>query len=225
MFLSKRTSEVIDFLARGERTLTQIQKELNVSKPMALKLMKDIMKKGMVTSKMRKTKTGREKVFSLASFSFLISYDPETRGLICFNSDQPFDIGLPLLNQVKQTMFIDPIKEYVLTIKKKFKKRDYAMILFGSVARGDGTRKSDIDLLFLSDSWSKKEKDRVKDVLAGAVHKAGTQAIPHFWTIDEISRKEDNLTRSVRNEGIILFINGEVGDIWQTLKRYSNISI
>ena len=225
MLLSKRTSEVVDFLAKGERTLTQIQKELGVSKPMALKLMKGIMNKGMVISKMRKTNTGREKVFSLTSFSFLVSYDPEKRCLISFNSKHPFDADLPLMGQVKQTMFIEPIKEYILAVKKRSNKGPKAIILFGSVARGEGTRKSDIDLLFLSDSWSKKEKDKVRDALAGAVHKAGIQAIPHFWSIERITKKKDNLTSSVRDEGLILFIEGEVEKIWQTMKRYNNISI
>lgn len=224
-YISERTIKVLSLLARGNRTLSQIQKDLDVSKPMALKALSKLEKEGFVRSFIKKTKKGREKEYLLEQFSLVLSYDLKKRGFLAFRSQSPLSLENPLIGQIDQLRFQKATEVYLNAISSAFKKRGIAVILFGSIARGEGTRKSDIDLLFVASSWTKKEKGRINNLLADSVHKASYQAIPHFWKREKLVNDSSNMARSIRDEGIIIFTRGEVNDIWQTLKRYKNISL
>ena len=100
------------------------------------------------------------------------------------------------------------------------------IILYGSVAQGTGTRKSDIDLLFLKEIWSKKEKDEILNLIANASNKCDHQAKPLFKSIKEFEDMDKSLKREIKENGVVLY---EKGKQWcrikQQLKRYKIITI
>jgi predicted nucleotidyltransferase len=100
------------------------------------------------------------------------------------------------------------------------------IILYGSVARGEGTRKSDIDLLFLKDNWSKKEKNDILNLIASVSNRCNHQAKPLFKTIEEFEEMDKTLQKQIKGHGITLIDKGKQWDkIKNQLRRYKSITI
>jgi hypothetical protein len=49
------------------------------------------------------------------------------------------------------------------------------------------------------------------------------QVKPLFWTLRNFLQKRDNLTKRIKNEGMILYDGLEDERLWKTMKRYWNI--
>lgn len=223
--ISKHDMKILGLLTKGDMDLTQLAGAIDVSKPMAQKVLGSLEEEGLVRSTIEKTKKGRRRVFGLAPFSLLMSYDPEKGGIISFRSDEPLDLELPLLGQVSQHDFRKALAIYIRAIKAKIGPgTDLIIILFGSIARGEGTKKSDIDLLFIAKAWNAKDERRIRDILAGITYKAIIQIRPLFRTDRYLSNRSDDLVGSIRKEGMVLFQRGEWRGTWQALERYGNIS-
>lgn len=225
LLISERTTKVLGLLANRKMTLTELQRELEVSKPMALKVLSRLEREGLVRSHMKKTRKGREKVYVLEPFSVILSYSIEDRALLAFRSQRPLSLEEPLIGQIVQPEFQEAVEAYLEAIPSGNWEDGMAVILFGSVARGEGTRKSDIDLLFVANGWTKKEKEMLRNVLADNVHKAGFQVVPHFWAKNKLLGDRSNMAKAIREEGMIVLARGEVSDIWRTLRRYRSISL
>jgi len=213
---------VLEQFIDGPKTLSQVQQFLGVSKPMALKTLSKLEKDGLLSSVMIKNRIGQEKQFLLRSFSMVVSFDMGSKTMLSFVSDGPLSYRYPLLGQVQQARFRDAIKTYLDAVVGPFKKPTYAIVVYGSVARGEGTNKSDLDLMLLSSDWSENEKSKVRELLANAVHIAQVLAKPMFWTLTKLS-SDETLPRAVRKEGIIVYSQGEVDLIWQIQRRYKSI--
>ena len=224
--ISKHDMRILGLLTKGDMDLTQLASAIDVSKPMAQKVLGSLEKEGLVRSEIEKTKKGRRRVFGLAPFSLLLSHDPEKGGIISFRSKVPLDLELPLLGQVPQQDFRRALAIYIRAIEATIgTDTEIVVILFGSVARGEGTKKSDIDLLFISRAWNAREERRMRDILANITYKAIIQVKPVFRTDRYLSNKSDDLVDAIRKEGMVLFQRGGMNDIWRALERYGNISI
>lgn len=98
------------------------------------------------------------------------------------------------------------------------------ILLFGSVAKGKGQRKSDIDLLFIKDCWNKKEKEKMYEDLAEASPHCHHQAKPLFKTKKEVETLNTDFKKELYDHGIILLSKGNKwSKITQKMKRYKNI--
>ena len=218
-----RQNEIAALLAAGGKTLTEIAQALQVTKPAAQKLLSRLESMGLVRSSMGTSPVGRVKHFSLRPFSMVVSHDPGKGGLLAFVSEGPLDPEYPLLGQIPQKEFRDAAGALVSAIACRARKKEFAVILYGSVARGEGNKKSDLDLIMVSSSWTKNEVSGFQDILADASFEAGYGPKPRFWTKAELLAGSDSLSRAVRKDGMILLSRGEVNDIWRSMEKYRNI--
>ena len=219
---SQKAKDILNLLFEGEKTLPEITEYLGISKPATIKYLNEMENNGLISSKMITTLVGRIKTFQIHTFSFVFSIDPIKGGIIYQNND-PIFLDNPLIGQIQQDDFRVKVRIYMNLIKK-VQKMDLTIILYGSIARGEGTSKSDIDLLLLSKKeWKKKEKNIVMDALHEGAIKTQIQVKPLFWTLNDFLSKRDNLTKSIKNEGMILKDSIEDENLWKTMKRYWNI--
>jgi hypothetical protein len=144
---------------------------------------------------------------------------------INFIADTYLDEDFVLLGGVSQKEFRKEVKEYLSKIITS-PLEDFLVILYGSVAQGVGTRKSDIDLLFLKNNWLKKEKDEILNLIATASNKCNHQAKPLFKTVKEFEEMDKTLQKQIKEHGIILYEKGsQWSRIKNQLKRYKIITI
>ena len=100
---------------------------------------------------------------------------------------------------------IDRIKiarEFVDTVKSD---GIIKIILFGSVARGDDTEHSDIDILIICNRRDEIQ-DKVDDEIAWIMYDKGELVSAHIMTEELFNRtKHFSFLTNVLNDGIILF--------------------
>ncbi len=221
---SLKVLKAIELLLQSDKTLTEISKSLEIKKPTALKHLNQMEDEGLVTAQFDVTEIGREKRYSLNPFSFVISADPKEKVLLYFVSDEHLHLSYPLIGQIRQKDFRHSIIIYLKMVVSKVKLKNLIIIIFGSVARGEGVEKSDIDILFLSDKWVRSAEDKIMSALSEAVIEAEIQAKPIFWTYEEFNTKVDYFAKQIRKDGLILYHKGEIKSIWQQMKRYQSIT-
>lgn len=220
---SPKAREILDLLLEGETSLSDISICLKISKPATLKYLNEMESMGLISSETKTTKVGREKRFKIRSYSHVISIDPH-KGAIIYKNNDPLNLENPLVGQITQDEFRNAVKVYITKIAKNVR-IGFVAVLYGSIARGEGTQKSDIDLLFLSKiDWDKKEKKIVMDALHEGSIETQIQVKPLFWTLKDFHQKRDNLTKRMKREGLIL--HDTIGDeqLWKTMKRYWSIT-
>ena len=219
---SQKVKEILNLLIEGEKSLPKITDHLGISKPATIKYLNEMENIGLICSEMSTTKVGRMKMFKIRAYSFLFSIDPK-RGGIIYQNNEPLYLDNPLVGQVEQDEFRAAMKIYMKTIIEKMK-IDFVAVLYGSIARGEGTSKSDIDLLLLSQKeWKGKEKNIIMNALHEGAIETQIQVKPLFWTVKDFLQKRDNLTKRIKNEGMILYDTIEDEKLWKAMKRYWNI--
>lgn len=70
------------------------------------------------------------------------------------------------LGRIPHPTFAPVLRRYCSILRNHFADRLHGILLFGSVARGDWTEDSDIDLLVVVDEWDKKSWKRSEELLA-----------------------------------------------------------
>lgn len=97
---------------------------------------------------------------------------------------------------------LQKIREYAISlIEKRLAK---SVILFGSLARGDYTPFSDIDLLIIIEKSSKKPIERIRDYINPSLP---LDVEPRAYTekeFIELAKKKRKLIREILNYGILL---------------------
>ena len=222
---NKYEKRIIDILLKKDITLSEISAEIGISKPTTSMYLKRLEENGIIKGKYEKNHVGRIIRYSLQPFHIIFSINPDTKMTINFIADTYLDEDFVLLGNISQKEFRLEVKEYLSKIIKS-SLEEYLIILYGSVAQGVGTRKSDIDLLFLKNKWSKKEKDEILDLIATASNKCDHQAKPLFKSVKEFEDMDKSLQKQIKENGIILYEKGKQwGRIKQMLKRYKIITI
>ena len=221
--IHQRSLMILELLVDGEKSLTELAGKLAVTKTMALRMLTGLQESGLIESHIVKNNNGRSRLFKLREFSMVLSYDSKTASVLSFRADAPMDLSNPLVGQIPQAEFRRSVQAYLKTVEPHF--GESAIILFGSAARGNAGAKSDLDLLFLADEWEKPSIERIRNALADTVMIAGHQAISHFRTFGEFLKDNSSMARSIRKEGLILQVHGQVDDLWKAMQRYRNISL
>jgi predicted nucleotidyltransferase len=220
---SPRALRIIEILNESSMSLTELSEALGIKKPTVSKYLARMEDEGLISSRIVVTGVGRERTFQLEPFTLVLSIDPEDKLLLSYRSNEGMDLELPLMGQIKQEEFRTASRAYVKRMISKTKADNMSIIVFGSVAMGNAGRKSDIDLLLLSDSWTKASKDRMLTIISDATVEAEIQAKPLFWTYKEFGTKDDYFAKHIRQDGILVFNRRGGGPIWQHLKRYRSI--
>jgi len=116
-----------------------------------------------------------------------------------------------LYNKLKKMFKAE--KEGFNKVAKKFarllvKKGIKNIILFGSVARGEPTEKSDIDLLVIYKGNEALAKDNISKLSQEFLNKYDVEIVPTYLSVKEAKnrrRKFDRFIMNVLNEGKVLF--------------------
>lgn len=214
----------------GKTSLTDIANELGLSKPGVSKHLKELKSVGIIDEKKDKTKTGVESFYSLNRFVLTIIINPGGRSIIGFRSKGPFSPQLLLLEQVKEGEFKEDLKKFLEdVVRLDEEKRPGYIILFGSVARGEGTWKSDIDLCILHRRWDESNgasKSEIEELISQVVMKTNHAIKPHFLDLLEFENSDSLLTKEIKDSGLVIY--GDIyrrDELWRQMKRYKSITL
>ena len=225
VLLTKYEKRIIELLIQNDKTLPEISAVIGISKPATSKHLKKLEEQNIIKGAYERNSVGRTIKYSLQQFQIVLSIDPINKSIIGFKADEPIDPNNLYLGYIQQKEFRKEVKNYLKEIKN-LGFENYMIILYGSVAQGAAHRKSDIDLLFLKESWSKKEKDQILEKIATVSNKCNHLAKPLFKSVKEYENMDRSLQKQIKENGIILYEKGKQwGRIKQQLKRYKIITI
>ncbi|MBN1280271.1 MAG: nucleotidyltransferase domain-containing protein [Candidatus Thermoplasmatota archaeon] len=206
---------IIESLLLCDKTLSELVAELGISKPGASKHLKKLEALHLVTGTYEHTTAGRTIRYHLQPFHLVFSLDPLAQTILSFQAREPLDADFLLLGSVPQKEFRQDIRAYLKALQTISWGR-LTVLLYGSAARGEAHRKSDIDLLFIRDHWSTEEKQQVLQLCADASQKTTHQAKPLFVESAQFESMAPSLKKEIKDHGIILV---EQGSPWETIRR------
>lgn len=212
--------KVVNLLLDGGKSLIELSEKVDMSKPALLKHLDSLEDKGVVQSFKEKSRSGRRKIYKLKDFSTCFSVSEEGYA-VYFEADSAFNPKFPLVNQIPQKKLRNAVLEYLKAVEGV--KSPLSVIIFGSVARGEATWKSDIDAMFFSDSWKDKEDiilEKLSDISMN--EDIETSMSPHFHLYGDLE-KGGRLIKEVKKEGIVAHTTGEDEKLWKFLERYGTI--
>ncbi len=217
---------ILEALLDGRRSLGELAGRLKISRPAASKHLKEMVVQGLLGEQMEKTDRGRTVYYELKRWTLLVSFDPELGRYLEFQTYEPFDEGRILIEQLSAGEFKEDLRELVGALDGLDKDvRPECVILFGSVARGQGTWKSDIDIALVREEWSNDIKDLLEALISKVMVNTTHGFQPQFITSLKLEMGETTLLNEIRDTGLI--ISGglfERRSIWKVMKRYKNIS-
>ncbi|MBN2602657.1 MAG: ArsR family transcriptional regulator [Candidatus Thermoplasmatota archaeon] len=223
--LNKYEKQIIEQLIQDDKTLPEISTVLGISKPATSKYLKKLEEQNIIKGSYERNSVGRTIKYGLQPYHVVFSIDPLNKSIIGFKADEPLDTNHIFLGYIQQKEFREEVKDYLEEIKK-VDFEDYIIILYGSVSQGIAHRKSDIDLLFIRESWSKKDKDQILEKIAIISNKCNHPVKPLFKSTKEFQNMDESLQNQIKENGIILHEKGnQCSEIRQQLKRYKIITI
>ena len=226
--LKSTSKKIIETLtSEGEKSLTEIADKLGLSKPGVSKHLKELKSIEVVTERKEKTETGIENFYSLNHFVLTLIINPGGRSIIGFRSKGPFSPRLLLLEQVEEGEFKKDLKKFLeAVVRLDEEKRPEYIILFGSVARGEGTWKSDIDLCILHLIWDELDKSEMEELISRVVMKTKHAIKPHFLNLLEFESGKSMLNKEIKESGLVIY--GDIygrDELWRQMKRYKSIML
>ena len=226
--LKSTPKKIIETLiSEGEKSLTEIADKLGLSKPGVSKHLKELKSIEVVTERKEKTETGIENFYSLNHFALTLIINPGGRSIIGFRSKGPFSPRLPLLEQIEEGEFKKDLKKFLeAVVRLDEEKRPEYIILFGSVARGEGTWKSDIDLCILHLIWDELDKSEMEELISQVVMKTKHAIKPHFLNLLEFESGKSMLNKEIKESGLVIY--GDIygrDELWRQMKRYKSIML
>lgn len=227
--LKPTSIRIIRILLDGRKSLSEISVLTGMRKPtLQQKYLKEMESENVIEKEIVRNNRGREAFYTLLPYTLHISLDPEYNASLIYSCNEGIESGRDLLGQVSKPSFR---KNLEIIIKKIIETDDATIpdlvILFGSVARDEGTMKSDLDLLFIRKKWSEKEKNNFIDLLSAISYKLDYRVEPLFAERKEFMENRKGLYDEIRKDGKIIFENHRGGgeDLWSEMMRYRNISI
>ena len=236
--LTPTRRDILQALLPEPKTLSELESLTEKRKPTLLKHLRFLEDSGIVRKEVVTTEVGRETRYSLRPYTLLVHIDPKKGAFLKFETPDDVDLSFPLAEQVPQAEFRGDVKTYLRSFARACQgwRRKPSVVLFGSVARGEGTWKSDIDALVIlpSEGGARKGRTRpprraeetLRKGLAKAADKAKHLLKPHFVGVEEFLAGDEGVLREAKAEGILVWGELTVGrEIWRQLKRYRTITI
>jgi len=224
--LRKTSRKILEYLnAEGEKSLSVMTGSLGLSKPAVIKHLKELESIGIVSKRKEKTETGVETFYSLNRFSLVMIFNPENKTMINIKSFSDFKLQHLLLEQVEDEEFKEDLREF-LTGVAELGEEDLPryIILFGSVARGEGTWKSDVDVALLDLKWERDAKKKIEELISDVTMGAKHPLKPHFLALLEFEGGDSLLIKEIKESGLVIY--GDIfrrRNLWREMKRYRNI--
>ncbi|MFQ6129120.1 MAG: ArsR family transcriptional regulator [Thermoplasmata archaeon] len=224
--LSDTQRRIVEYLIReGERSLSEITEKMELSKPSVSRHLKELVNAGIVKERKERTSAGVEALYAPNRFTLLFAVNPDGRSLLTIETLSRFRLPFLLLEQVKDEEFKEDL-EVLLSAVSGLKKdeRPIAIILFGSVAEGKGTWKSDIDVAILTSSRNETLRERMERLISDASMKTKHQIKPHFLVSQELEG-ESMLVREIKRSGMIIYGDPYEESVpWKEMRRYKSIT-
>jgi DNA-binding transcriptional ArsR family regulator/predicted nucleotidyltransferase len=227
---------IIEILTtEGELSLTELCKRLGLQKPTVVMHLRKLTSLGAVARREERTSRGREIFCRAQDLTVALIVHPEGHSIISLRSRGRVDLPHILLEQVPEDgadggEFKEDLRHVLKAIDglPKTKRPDY-VILFGSVARGEGPWKSDLDLCFISRRWDGENgptPDSVLDKVADVSTKMKHRVNPHFYNFMEFENGDSLLIREIKESGLV--IHGDLyrrSKLWRQMRRYKTITL
>lgn len=229
MLLRPASTRLLGALLRGRRSLSELAEEAGVSKPTLIPILRRLTDAGWIAREEVRMTSGRETFYSLVGGSLHLELRPESGVAIAWANEGPMDEAFPLATQVADRAargeVLVALRLVRKQLKKEFERRLFAVILFGSAARGEMTWKSDIDMVFVFDH---DDPGLVTETLLDAAAEV-QEALTHSLRIHPMERAtflegRSTIAKEAAKEGIVLFAERE-DPIWQKMERHRTISI
>jgi len=225
---SPASQRIITALLRGRRSLTELAVELKLAKTtLQQKHLRPLEELDVVGKQLVKNERGREAFYELQRFALHVSLDPDSASGLVIATDKNFAPTDLLLEQLENGEFKEDLKRLLQAVSQMAEnERPLYIIIFGSVARGEGTWKSDIDILLLHRVWEKKTRDLLVEIIAEATMQTRHQIKPHFQTLLEFEGGDSLLCDEIEQSGIIIY-GSRFGrpSLWKKMKRYASITL
>lgn len=224
----KPTSKrIIDALLKGKKSLTQLSDELELSKSLLMqKYLASFEKMGLVSKTLEKNNNGREAFYELQSFTLHLTIIPKAKSTVGFATSSETTPQTFLLEQIDDERFkedLRPILKKIAEMKKGA--RPELVILYGSVAKGEGSDRSDIDIAIIKKGWDKKTLDLYLDLIADISSRTDHVIKPLFFSTDEFVKGSRAILKEIKRTGIVILgdlFSGE--ELWQEMMTHGSIS-
>lgn len=217
---------ILEHLVRGgETSLSEITEAIGTSKPNVSKHLKDLADVGLVTESKEKTSAGVIARYTLNQFTYFLSVNPSAGSILSIESQSRFSLPFLLLEQIRDEEFKNDMEKLLKALLPQSRKKDalVAIILFGSVAEGKGTWKSDIDLAFIALEWTESSRKRIEGVVSDVNMDTRHQIRPQFLDKSQFINSDSMLVREMRESGIVIHCDiFERSEIWREMARYKN---
>lgn len=211
-----------------KKSLTEIATELGLSKPGLLRHLRALREIGVVEQEVVRSREGRETYYSLRAGSLHLELRPDASSIISWVSAGPVDNRFPLASQIEDEEFRKDVLAVLGGLHGGLMHLDawddFAIVLFGSGARGEATWKSDIDLLFVAyEGDARGAKETLGLTLSVIQEETRHRVQPHFTTIDALLDGRKTVDKEAIREGMILHAPSREVSIWRAMTRYKRI--
>ena len=200
MLLTDRKMEILKELEGEEKTPTELSNEMGLTISSITKHLKELEEMDLIVQSGRKEgKTRSYTKYKLKDFIyFAASIDGKVQKKVV-EPDQYSKVLFKILS-IPQNRFHKPLEKFWQEVQDDLEKIDGLMV-YGSVARGDARKDSDIDLLIISDS-EKLESEYGAKVIGGKMFMAKVFSKEEFR---QNLKKGSDFALSALKEGILLY--------------------
>ncbi|MFQ6086193.1 MAG: nucleotidyltransferase domain-containing protein [Candidatus Bathyarchaeia archaeon] len=140
-------------MSSDDKTFMELKEHVHNPRTLAMRL-KEMRGAGIVKRGVRGRYTLTEKGRRVGGLLI------QAQGLLVERETEP-----PSTVRIPHTDYVPIIKRYLDLLRERYGESLRSVVLFGSIARGDWDRGSDIDLLIIVDGWKGKTWDRIRELL------------------------------------------------------------
>lgn len=224
--LRPSTQRILSALLAGPRSLTDLAHDLGVTKPAVQRPLKEMERLGVVARAYRPREGTRDVVYALVGCNLRLDILPAGIAL-AWATPGPGDAEFPLAGQVPEPAHRADVLKMLRHLKTALPQAwdDLFLVLFGSMARGDATRKSDIDVMVVLPRKEKGLQERVSGAIAECQMEVEHAIQPFFTTKASFLAAEKRMDAVAAKEGMVIHGASSERELWSRMTRYRTISI
>lgn len=224
---------ILETLLPGPRSLSELSSHTGLTKPALQRHLKDLERLGVIGHSYHPVGMSREVVYEHKGCTLHVEMRPRAPDaplggtVLSWASAGFVPPDLPLTAQLARAEDRRDIAEILIDLREKLPEAYDALvvIVFGSVARGEATRKSDLDLLVVLPDDGRDLKERVADRLAHVQARVQRPIQPFYTRRSEFLLGRRGVDEAAAREGIIVHGSWRERDVWTRMRRYGNISV
>ena len=233
MLFRPTVRRILQSLLAGSKSLTDLSEETRLTKQALQRHLKDLERIGVIDRAYRPIGASREVVYHHAGCSLRLEIrppgtaDPLSGTVLSWATAGHEDPAFPLTAQIPRP---EHRNEVVLVLRrlKRALAEDFGslfIVVFGSFVRGEATRKSDIDLMFVLPGEDARLRERTEDAIADLQSDVEHAIQPFFATREAFLAGKKRMPAAAAEEGMVVHAPAEERELWSLMKRYRTISI